>query len=66
MKNLDSKNYVEKKDKRETVHSIENYLLQDCNDSKPLKTQYQVMNETKMGQIQRVIEIEIEVLELNS
>ena len=48
MKYLNNKYYVEVKDKKYTTHPTENIILSERKEPKRLKTQYQVIDDTKI------------------
>ena len=58
MKYLNGKYYVEVKDKRYKIHPTENIILRERKEPKSLRTQYQVINNTKIRRNQRVIKDE--------
>ena len=55
MKYLNGEYYVEVKDHRYRIHPTENIILRKRDPSKPLRTQYQVQNETQIRKNQKVI-----------
>ena len=55
MKNLYGNYYVEVKDHRNKIHSIENIIIRKRDPPKSLRTQYQVQNEIQIRRNQKVI-----------
>ena len=55
MKYLNGKYYVEVKDKKYKIHPTENIILRERKEPKSLRTQYQVINDTKIRRNQKVI-----------
>ena len=55
MKYLNGKYYVEVKDKKYKIHPTENIILREREQPKSLRTQYQVINDTKIRRNQKVI-----------
>ena len=55
MKHLNGEYYVEIKDHRFKIRPTENIVLRKRDPSKSLRTQYQVLNETQVRKIQKVI-----------
>ena len=55
MKYLNGEYYVEVKDHRYRIHPTENIILRKRDPPQPLRTQYQVQNETQIRKKQKVI-----------
>ena len=55
MKYLNGQYYAEVKDRQYKIHITENIMLRLQNQSKSLRTQYQVQNETELRKNQKVI-----------
>ena len=64
MKSLNGKNYIELNEKGCIIRPTENITLREIKESKSVRTQYQVRNETKKGEKQRFIKNEINELEV--
>ena len=48
MNYMNGKEYVEVQDKRDNIHPTENILLAERRESRCLRTQYQVINDTQI------------------
>ena len=59
MKYLSGNYYLEVKDHRYKIHPPENILLRKRNPPKPLRTQYQVQNETQIRTNQKVLKMKM-------
>ena len=57
MKYLNVEYFVEVKDHRYKIHPTENIIIRKREEPKFLRTQYQVQNETKIGEIRKSSEM---------
>ena len=65
MKYLNGEYYVEVKDHRYKIHPTENKILRKRDEPKPLRTQYQVQNETQLRRNQKVVKNEDQLIVKN-
>ena len=59
MKYLKGKSYVEVKYKLFIIHPNEDIILRELKPPKGLQTQGQVLNETKLGRIKKLLKIKM-------